>query len=391
MPGDMSDEVLFTVVGDQAKLATTVKIEDLGMTEPRHLEKWVITYPQTLGSDVLIVASQYDRFISPGGVEVRDRLDLLGLGTDGRLVVAELKRGKAPDTVELQAVKYAAMCSRFSIDQLAGLHSEFLDRTEHLKLTSEEATEKLQAHAADVELSAETFLRPRIVLLAESYPATVTTSVVWLAEQGVDITLRRYQAYKTAGGETILTVSQVYPLADVASFLVGPRWGPTPPRTPKELPEVEWSIDDFSKLISLGFPVPIAVLNACAEQPGRWVSSTTIFQRAAVPRHSGASQLAGFGYSVRTRFARSNHPWQTGWKAEGENVNYYKVDDATAERWLTALAAGTRANEHVSAESQSDEAERLGALPEVDILPRQSQTSTRQLPSNSKRISSARI
>ena len=95
----MSDEVLFTVVGDQAKLATTVKIEDLGLTEPYHLEKWVTTYPQALGSDVLIVASQYDRWISPGGVEARDRLDLLGLGTDGRLVVAELKRGKAPDTV----------------------------------------------------------------------------------------------------------------------------------------------------------------------------------------------------------------------------------------------------------------------------------------------------
>ena len=99
MPDDMSDEVLFTVVGDQAKLATTVKIEDLGLTEPYHLEKWVTTYPQALGSDVLIVASQYDRWISQGGVEARDRLDLLGLGTDGRLVVAELKRGKAPDTV----------------------------------------------------------------------------------------------------------------------------------------------------------------------------------------------------------------------------------------------------------------------------------------------------
>jgi hypothetical protein len=28
MPNDMSDEVLFKVVGDQAKLATAVKIED---------------------------------------------------------------------------------------------------------------------------------------------------------------------------------------------------------------------------------------------------------------------------------------------------------------------------------------------------------------------------
>lgn len=58
MPSDMSDEVLFTVSGAQAQLAKTVKIEDLGLTEPYHLEKWVTAYPQALGSDVMIVASQ---------------------------------------------------------------------------------------------------------------------------------------------------------------------------------------------------------------------------------------------------------------------------------------------------------------------------------------------
>ena len=341
MPSDTSDEVLFTVAGDQATLAKTIRIEDLGLTEPTHLEKWVTRYPQALGPDVLIVASQYDRWMSPSGIEARDRLDLLGLGADGRLVVAELKRGKAPDTVELQAIKYAAMSSRFTLEQLASLHAEFLERTENLKLTSEEAVEKLQAHAPDVELSAELFLKPRIVLLAESYPDSVTTSVVWLVEQGVDITLRRYQAYETAGGETILTVSQTYPLADVASFLFGPRRGSSPPRTREELPDVEWSVADFETLFGLGFPVPIAVLNTCSEQAGSWVPSATIYERAGVTPQSGAGQLAGFGYSVRTRFGRGNHPWETKWRAGGENLNYYRVEQPTAKAWHAALEVET--------------------------------------------------
>jgi hypothetical protein len=75
-----------------------------------------------------------------------------------------------------------------------------------------------------------------------------------------------------------------------------------------------------------------------------------------VARQSGSGQLAGFGYSVRTRFARCNHPWQTKWRAGGENVNYYRIDVSTAEKWHTALGAQAREDEHDSQESQSVEA-----------------------------------
>jgi hypothetical protein len=52
----------------------------------------------------------------------KDRLDILGLDREGRLVVAELKRDAAPDTVEMQAIRYTAMASRFDLDVLADAH-----------------------------------------------------------------------------------------------------------------------------------------------------------------------------------------------------------------------------------------------------------------------------
>jgi hypothetical protein len=343
MAADMPDEVLFTVAGKTATLAKSVRIEDLGLTEPAHLERWVIQHPEALGAGMMIVASQYDKWVTPGGTEANDRLDLLGLDKEGRLVVGELKRGRAPDTVELQAVKYAAMTSRFTLDKLADLHARFLERTSEDKLTNEEAEEKLQAHlSADVEISPELFASPRIVLLAESYPDTTVTSIVWLAEQGVDITLRRYKAYETGGGETIVSVSQIYPLADVGNWLMGPGRGPKKSRKPAEdLPEVAWSVDDFVKLLALKFPVPIEAMNACAESPGTWIASTTVYERAGVEPPSGRGKLAGFGYSVRTTFGRCNPPWEVQWQAGGEHVNYYRLDAETSENWLNALAVAS--------------------------------------------------
>lgn len=339
MAADMPDEVLFTVVGETATLAKSVRIEDLGLTEPEHLERWIIQHPEALGAGTMIVASQYDKWVTPGGTEAKDRLDLLGLDKDGRLVVGELKRGRAPDTVELQAVKYAAMTSRFTLDKLADLHARFLERTSDEKLTNEEAEEKLQAHvAADVEISPELFASPRIVLVAESYPDTTVTSVVWLAEQGVDVTLRRYKAYETAGGETIVSVSQMYPLADIGNWLMGPGRGPKVGGKPAEdLPEVPWSLDDFVKLLELKFPVPIEVMNACAASPGSWIPSTAVFERAAVEPPSGRGQLAGFGYSVRTTFGRCNPPWEAQWHAGGEHVSYYRLDADSSGNWLRAV------------------------------------------------------
>jgi hypothetical protein len=341
MATEMPDEVLFTVHGETAILAKSVRIEDLGLTEPAHLERWVIQHPETLGAGTMIVASQYDRWVTPGGSESKDRLDLLGMDQRGQLVVGELKRGRAPDTVELQAVKYAAMTSRFTLDQLADLHARFLERTSDEKLTNDEAEEKLQAHLApDVEMSTELFARPRIVLLAESYADTTVTSVVWLAEQGLDITLRRYKAYETAGGETIVTVSQLYPLADIGNWLMGPGRGAKKQSKPTDdLPEVPWSVDDFVKLLVLKFPVPIEALNACAESPGTWIPSKTVFERASVEPPSGRGQLAGFGYSVRTTFGRRNPPWEAQWHAGGEHLGYYRLDANTASYWLEAVAS----------------------------------------------------
>src|SRR4051794_6165230 len=193
----MADEHVFTVDGATAVPAEPITLAEAGFTERSHLQEWVVAHPSMLGSDVMIVTMEFDRWRSSTGTPERDRLDVLGLDRNGRLVVAELKRDVAPDTVEMQALKYAAMASRFTAETLAAQHAQYLSRRD--KPTEEsEARELLEAHSG-YELLPESLAKPRIVLLASAFPPVVTATAVWLTEMGLDITLMRFQAYRAEG------------------------------------------------------------------------------------------------------------------------------------------------------------------------------------------------
>lgn len=122
MPG----ELLFHVTGSTARAADPISLADAGLTERADLQEWVLKHPQMLGADVRIVTFEFDRWGTARGENPRDRLDVLGLGDDGRLVVAELKRDVAPESVYGQAIKYAAMASRFDDRTLGEYHAAYL-------------------------------------------------------------------------------------------------------------------------------------------------------------------------------------------------------------------------------------------------------------------------
>jgi hypothetical protein len=87
------------------------------------------------------------------------------------------------------------------------------------------------------------------------------------------------------------------------------------------------------------FEVPHAILDLCSDSPNRWIGSSEAYERAGVEQKSGMGKLAGFGYSVRNRFKRSNPPWSTQWAIGGVSQQYYSVSEDVAERWLEVQAS----------------------------------------------------
>jgi hypothetical protein len=157
----MSRELVFTVGSAGAVAATAVRFAEAGLREREEFQQWVVAHPEMLGADLMVVSFEFDRWEAASGAPAYDRLDVLALDRAGRLVVAELKRDRAPDTVTMQALSYAAMVSRFSLDTLAEVYARYRSADQ---LDAEQALVELREWAP--ELSDETLGPPGVVLVA---------------------------------------------------------------------------------------------------------------------------------------------------------------------------------------------------------------------------------
>lgn len=216
----MVDELVFAVKESEAVAARPVTFAEAGLRERDHFQEWVLQNAEILGPNVMIITAEFDRWVDSSGQSAYDRLDVLGLDDSGHLVVAELKRDRAPDSVTMQALNYTAMVSRFSLDDVSEVLAESRSQPDY---TERDALAELQAFAPGI--SDESLGAPRVHLLASEFGPTVTNLALYLYENGIDIRLSRVQPYETPDGRFIVTVSRILPVPEAEDFMVRPRSG----------------------------------------------------------------------------------------------------------------------------------------------------------------------
>src|SRR4051794_32365952 len=174
----MSEEMVFTVSESVATPATPIELSEVGLREREHLQEWVVQSPALLGPDVLIVATEFGRWTANDGTRDADRLDVLGVARSGQLVVAELKRGPAPRTVDMQALNYAARIYNFTLERLATVHANFL-ASRRVATGQDQALSALRQHAPSLD---EDSIQspPRIIIMASQFGPSVSSTVVFL-------------------------------------------------------------------------------------------------------------------------------------------------------------------------------------------------------------------
>lgn len=195
------------------KLQTT-NFSDLGVTE-KELQHFLRDNISVISPDTLIIAEEFNQW----GAEANRRIDLLGLDREGCIVVIELKRTEDGSHMELQALRYAAMVSTMTFEQAVVAYKGYLNNRGQDQENAEKAIrEFLQVGDEPVALSNKV----RIVLASANFSKEITTAVLWLNEQGLDLRCVRLCPYKFK--ETaLIDVEQIIPLPETAAFQIAVR------------------------------------------------------------------------------------------------------------------------------------------------------------------------
>ena len=172
----------------ESEAMTEVEFATLGFQERRDIQEWVAENPSILGEDLLIIGKEFSGFD-----RTDERLDLLAVDKDGKLVVIELKRDDSGKDAHWQAIKYASYLHRVDaigiIEMLAS----------HESIPESEARIRLERHLGSDDLNALNNDQ-RIILASHRFAPEVTSAAVWLNEK--------------IPGENLMTCVQLIPYSD---------------------------------------------------------------------------------------------------------------------------------------------------------------------------------
>jgi hypothetical protein len=182
-----------------------------GVLERNDLQRLLRENIAVLDDSLMFIAEEFGDW-----VDSQRRIDLLCIDKSANLVVVELKRTEDGGHMELQSIRYAAMISQMTFDQLVETLARQRSRHEpDLDTARSDILDFLNWEEADEEhFGGDT----RIVLASADFGKELTTAVLWLIERGIDIRCVRLKPYRRANGPLLLDIQQIIPLPETASF-----------------------------------------------------------------------------------------------------------------------------------------------------------------------------
>lgn len=200
---------LYRICTDKLEPVPRTTFATEGLLERKDIQRLLRGDVTVIDDGLMVIGEEYGDW-----EDSTRRIDLLCLNKAAKLVVVEIKRTEDGGHMELQAIRYAAMVSSMTLDDViqAYAHSNALDQEaahktilEFLQLSTEE----------EAELTGDV----GIVLVAADFSTELTTSVMWLNKHDLDIRCIRLRPHRL-GGEILIDATQIIPLPEAVEYEV---------------------------------------------------------------------------------------------------------------------------------------------------------------------------
>ena len=187
---------------------------EAGFNERTHLQEWLVKNPQIFGEDeeeLLIIQKEFSGFD-----DTKERLDILALDKQGFLVIVENKLDDSGRDVTWQALKYASYCSQFTKPDIENIYQTYLGEAENAKKKLidffGEDYEKMSLNSGEST--------QRIILVSANFRKEVISTVLWLANFGLNIQCFQISLHKQ--DETLFfDMKQIIPIKEAEEYMIG--------------------------------------------------------------------------------------------------------------------------------------------------------------------------
>lgn len=167
-----------------------------------YLESWLENSPWALveGEPILWIGRQTSANVKESTIFP----DLLGVDSEGNLVIVELKKSKAPRDVVAQLLEYAAWAEELSDEGIYGIAEDYFQTTKKETTFQDAFSEIFDIEMLENDIPALN-RRLRLFVVAEEIPGTVSRVCRFLrTSHGMDINCLAVSTFQTESGEVLV-------------------------------------------------------------------------------------------------------------------------------------------------------------------------------------------
>ncbi len=201
---------LFKIDQTSVEPVARTTFQQQGLRERQDIQSILRQNIEIVAPDAFVIAEEFSNW-----EDSRRSIDILAIDKNADLVVVEIKRTEDGGHMELQALRYAAMVSAITYDQIVSAHQRYMDKHG----IDGDARSRIEEFLDDESPGDDFGKNVNIVLVSSDFSKEITTTVLWLNEIGTNIRCVRLIPY-VLNGETLIDVQAVLPIPGTEALQV---------------------------------------------------------------------------------------------------------------------------------------------------------------------------